>query len=374
MSAEPLRVLMTADAVGGVWPYSLDLARGLAEEGIEAVLAVLGPPPSADQRAEAASVPSLRLVETGLALDWLAADCSALREAAGALARLAGSVGADVVQLHSAALAALARFPAPVVAVQHSCVASWWEAVRGGPLPSDFAWRAALVREGLHSADLVVAPSAAFAAVTRRLYGLSATPRTVYNGRAAAAAAPRAQHDFVFTAGRLWDAGKDLATLDAAAARIGVPVLAAGPLAGPNGTEASFFNLRCLGSVGAAEVAERLAARPIFVSTARYEPFGLAVLEAAQAGCPLVLSDIATFRELWGDAATFVPPGDADAVARAVGTLIGDATVRQAAGEAARGRADTYTHRAMAARMAALYRDLPGPQHRARPMLARAMA
>ena len=40
--------------------------------------------------------------------------------------------------------------------------------------------------------------------------------------------------------------------------------------------------------------------------TALYEPFGLAVLEAAQAGCALVLSDIPTFRELWDGAALFV--------------------------------------------------------------------
>ena len=49
-----------------------------------------------------------------------------------------------------------------------------------------------------------------------------------------------------------------------------------------------------------------LPTRPIFVSVSRYEPFGLAVLEAAHAGCALVLSDIPTFRELWQGAASFV--------------------------------------------------------------------
>src|SRR3546814_15067984 len=53
----------------------------------------------------------------------------------------------------------------------------------------------------------------------------------------------------------------------------------------------------------------------IFVSPSLYEPFGLAVLEAAMSGCALLLSDIPTFRELWDGAAVFTPAGDSDALA-----------------------------------------------------------
>ena len=42
----PTRLFMTADAVGGVWTYALDLARGLQAHGIETRLAVNGPRPS----------------------------------------------------------------------------------------------------------------------------------------------------------------------------------------------------------------------------------------------------------------------------------------------------------------------------------------
>ncbi|HEX8375447.1 MAG TPA: hypothetical protein VF606_09745, partial [Geminicoccaceae bacterium] len=38
-------VLMTTDAVGGVWTYSLDLAAALATRGVRTTLAVLGPAP-----------------------------------------------------------------------------------------------------------------------------------------------------------------------------------------------------------------------------------------------------------------------------------------------------------------------------------------
>jgi glycosyltransferase involved in cell wall biosynthesis len=172
-------------------------------------------------------------------------------------------------------------------------------------------------------------------------------------------------HDFAFTAGRLWDRGKDLATLDRAASRLGVPVKAAGALIGPNGDTASFEHLSTPGPMDERALAGCLAARPVFVSSAVYEPFGLAVLEAAAAGCPLVLSDISSFRELWGDAATFVTPRDETGFAEAVEALIGDARMRLAQGEKARRVARLYTVERMAARMAAIYRQLPSMQRAA---------
>src|SRR3712207_9170525 len=38
-----------------------------------------------------------------------------------------------------------------------------------------------------------------------------------------------------FTAGRLWDEGKNFDTIDRMAAHLSIPVIAAGPLHGPNG-------------------------------------------------------------------------------------------------------------------------------------------
>ena len=106
------------------------------------------------------------------------------------------------------------------------------------------------------------------------------------------------------------------------------------------------------------QVAEWLAAKPVFVSTARYEPFGLAVLEAAEAGCALVLSDIPTFRELWDGAACFVPPDDDAAVADAIEQLANDARQRTLYASAARRRARRYTPEVMAAKVRAIYGGL----------------
>lgn len=352
------RLLLATDAVGGVWQYSLDLARGLAACGYETVLALLGPGPSRAQRGAARG---LRLIETGLPLDWLAADRATLRQAGKGLAALARREGADLVQVGSAALLADARFDMPTVAVQHSCMASWWKAVRGTPLPPDFRWRTDLVRAGLEAADAIVAPSRAFGAVTRRLYDLPSEPKIVHNGRSKLPLAEAARHDCVFTAGRLWDEGKNLATLDAAAARLPVPLHAAGPTVGPNGASIGFDAIHSLGELGEAEITRWLAARPVFASAALYEPFGLAVLEAAGAGCPLVLSDIPTFRELWDGAALFVPARDAEGFAAAIGDLVGDDCRRDELGRAARERARRYTQAAMAEGMAAIFASLIAP-------------
>jgi glycosyltransferase involved in cell wall biosynthesis len=82
------------------------------------------------------------------------------------------------------------------------------------------------------------------------------------------------------------------------------------------------------------------------------------VLEAAQAGCPLVLSDIPTFRELWDGAALFVSVRDDAALARTVAALADDPRARRRLGEAARRRAVAYTVEAMSLAYAALYGSL----------------
>lgn len=358
MSAERLKVLITADAVGGVWQYSTDLARGLSGLGIETLLVLLGPGPSEAQRAGAAAIPGLKLVETGLALDWLANDASAIRVAARVIREIAHVEGVDIVHLNTPALAAEVAFDLPVVAGQHSCVATWWAAVHGTPLPDDFAWRTALVGKGLHSADIVVTPTDAFGRITQATYGLSERPRTVYNGRSPLTGEQGAPHDFVFTAGRLWDEGKNLKVIDAAAGRLSVPTRAAGSVNGPNGASVVFDNIHCLGKLDEAELAGWLSARPVFVSTALYEPFGLAVLEAAAAGCTLILSDIPTFRELWDDVAIFVNPRDEVELLDAISAIVGDDFERAVMGRAAHDRAQRFTPDAMAAQVAAIYRSL----------------
>src|SRR3954465_7198918 len=67
----PRRILMTADTVGGVWTYALELARALARHDVSVTLATMGPLPSARQSREAAELPNLELVSTNWKLEWM---------------------------------------------------------------------------------------------------------------------------------------------------------------------------------------------------------------------------------------------------------------------------------------------------------------
>ena len=384
------RLLMTADAVGGVWTYALDLARGLAPLGMHTTLVVLGPEPSSDQIDEAAAVPGLTLATTGLPLDWMAESAGEVRRTAEAVAAMVGEHA--LVHLNSPALAGLAAFERPVIGVAHSCVRTWWAAVHdGSALPRDLAWRAELLANGYRRCDRLLAPTRSFAAATTAAYDLAERPTVVANGRSQTRQAEEAKSDvskhaerssalrdeplrssprhgevggrgkvYAFTAGRLWDEGKGVALLDTAAAAIRIPVRAAGPTAGPNGARIELATIEMLGRLNETELAAAFAERPIFVSPALYEPFGLAVLEAAASRCALVLSDIPTFRELWEDAAVFVPPRSATALASAVNALADDSGRRAEWGHAAAERSRRYRLGPFVDGMAAVYRDVLG--------------
>lgn len=351
---------MTTDAVGGVWQYSTDLARQLARGGYEVSLAVLGPGPDEAQRRCAAGIDGVQLLETGLPLDWMCEGADEARQAAQSLARLADACGADIIHCNSPALAGAADFPVPVVAVAHGCIATWWQAAKAEPLDPAFRWHREMMRDGLLAADVVVAPSASFAATLQSTYRLPQRPLVVHNGRppSASGMGGRRSLDAALTIGRMWDPVKNAALLDAVAGMIGLRFLAAGPLCSPHGEEITFAHIQALGQVPSPALNELLALRPIAVSAARFEPFGLAVLEAASAGCALVLSDIATFRELWDGAALFADPDDAEGFAAAITRVHGDPALRQQLGTAAQARAARYTPEATADAVMALYRTL----------------
>jgi glycosyltransferase involved in cell wall biosynthesis len=99
----------------------------------------------------------------------------------------------------------------------------------------------------------------------------------------------------------------------------------------------------------------------IFAAPSRYEPFGLAVVEAAISGAALVLADIPTFRELWGDAALFVSPDDSGGWCRALIELAEDIGLRRRLSAEARARARQFTLSRQSAQLYALYSTLTTP-------------
>ena len=135
------------------------------------------------------------------------------------------------------------------------------------------------------------------------------------------------------------DPAKSIMPLARASTGLDWPVLVAGPTSDP----ATLGELTLLGDLSHRALLSRMQHAAIFVSPALYEPFGLSVLEAASAGCALVLSDIPTFRELWNDAALFVDPNDDRALHNALATLCRDDGKRARLQIAARERSQRYS-------------------------------
>ena len=353
------RVLMTADAVGGVWTYATELCRNLASRGIEVTLAVLGPPPSADQRAEIAALPQVSLHCRPCKLEWMADPWDDVAGAGEWLLGLESKVAPDVVHLNGYCHGAC-RWQAPSVVVGHSCVLSWWQAVRGEPAPPEWAPYGDAVRRGLQSADVVVAPSAGMLTELERFYGPLPRARVIVNGRSRTDITQR-KEPLVLTAGRLWDAATNIAAVSAVAGTIAWPIAVAGATAEDQSGESSAAGLdriRYLGRLSGDEVRRWMGRASIYVMPACYEPFGLSVLEAALAGCALVLGDIPTLREIWGDAAIYVDPHERDALRRALNALIDDSGRRQTLATAAFRRAATLTPQRMTDEYCALYQEL----------------
>ncbi len=348
---------MTADCVGGVWTYALELTRQLAVRNVEVTLVVMGGKPSLDQAHEASLIPNLSLIGTDLRLEWMD-DCDEhLKLARELLLDIESEQHPDVVHVNGFAQAAL-PFSAPVVCVAHSCVSSWWRACRGGDLPPAGRAYERRVSEGIAAADLLVAPTARFLAEVEARHGAPRRSRVIWNGRDPALYRSAEKRSIALAAGRLWDDAKNIALLRDAARDLPYPVAVAGAAAGPDGGAIECAPLIDLGRLAPGELAARMSEAAIFVSPARYEPFGLAVLEAALSGCALVLSGIPTFRELWDGAARFVPTDDPARLREELEALFEQPAAAAALGRAARMRAERYTAERMGRAYHAAYCEL----------------
>ena len=336
------RVLMTTDTVGGVWTYAVELACALDERGVQVALATMGAPLAPHQREELACNPGIVLNESAHRLEWMQ-DCWDDVDAAGRwLLQLEREFAPDVVHLNQYAFGAL-PFTAPKLVVAHSCVLSWWQAVHGTDAPPEWDTYRRRVREGLAGADLLAAPTLAMLSTLAPNYGVDRGGLVVPNGAPAGLFKPGRKQPCVLAAGRFWDRAKNLAALEKAAPQVPWPVKVAGSANHPDGGTVRPRNVQFLGELPRTALARQLATASIYALPARYEPFGLSVLEAALCGCALVLGDIPSLREVWGDAAVYVPAREDDALRRALVRLMDDDDERARYAQAARMRARQYT-------------------------------
>src|SRR6476619_4388959 len=142
------------------------------------------------------------------------------------------------------------------------------------------------------------------------------------------------------------------------------PIRVAGDVDHPDGrseevtSQTAEQRTKWLGKLSEAQMADWFGRASIYALPAKYEPFGLSVLEAALSGCALVLGDIPSLRENWNGAALFVPPDDADALERASTELIGNERLRNGLAGSAMGRALAFTPERMAAGYLCAYHQL----------------
>ncbi|MBR0557076.1 glycosyltransferase family 4 protein [Ciceribacter sp. L1K23] len=345
---------MSLDAVGGVWRYAMDLSASLAGQGFEFVFAGFGPEPALHQRLEAERWGQLLWCDAPL--DWMASDAEALAEIPDILRRAIKDADADLVHLNLPSQAAGLQASVPILVMSHSCVPTWFGAVRGHAPPPDWRWHVDVNRRGLLNSDVAVAPSRSHATQLRRTYGIEAL--TVVHNASRASGEETNKHNYVAAVGRWWDDGKNGAVLDLAAPLLDWPVRLIGATEGPMGQRLALHHLMPAGERDHRETVAIVRNAAIFVSPSLYEPFGLAVLEAARTGAALVLADIPTYRELWGSNAVFFDPRDPGALAEAVNALSSDPVRRAELGARARVRSMAFSAQSQAVAMAALYRDL----------------
>ncbi|HET9985084.1 MAG TPA: glycosyltransferase family 4 protein [Longimicrobiales bacterium] len=361
-----MRLLVTTDVIGGVWSYTEELVGALRGRGHEVVLAALGGPPTPVQQAWAAAHPDVEFVSLDFPLEWMPEPEPGVGRSAAALAELAARAAADAIHLNQFVYGAC-DLGAPKLVVAHSDVVSWWHVVKAGAPPEDawFGRYRSWVAAGLAGADARVAPSGWMAQRVEELYGVAGV-RVVHNARSAGGflRPVGGRPARVVAVGRLWDEAKGFGDLAAAAPRLArvAEVVVAGEVRHPGGGRdfpADGPGPRWAGRLSGEAIGRLLGGAAVYAATSRYEPFGLAPLEAALAGCALVASDIPTFRELWDGCALFYPPGDAAALAAAVRSLLADEPRRRALAAAGQARAlERFTPARMVQEYEALYREL----------------
>jgi len=352
-----MRILLTADPIGGVWNYALELCTALRPLHAVIALATLGRPLTRAQRCQLAPLDHVTVFESAFRLEWMPQPWDDLARAGDWLLDIERRFCPDVIHLNHLVHADL-PWRAPVITVGHSCVLSWWNAVRGTPIDGEWSNYRERVTASLQAASRVIAPTQAMLSCLESNYGPFRATAVIHNARNGRIFAPRRKERLVLCAGRLWDEAKNVAALVAAAPHIDGHVVLAGEETGPHGNQVETFDLQLLGQVSTATLVSWYGRAAIYALPARYEPFGLTALEAAWSGCALVLGDIASLREVWGPAACYVSPDDSRGLCEILNGLLHDDSLRNRMAARAMAQARQFTPANMAARYRDTYRQL----------------
>ncbi len=345
---------MTADTVGGVWSYAVELAAGLGICGVEVALVTMGKSLDREQRTHISGLKNIELFEGSYKLEWMNDPWEEVDLAGEWIGSIAQLISPDLVHLNGYAHGALG-WNIPVLMVAHSCVYSWFRSVKGHqPPPSQWGEYKKRIAEGIRGADFLVAPSQYMLNELSDIYSVSFIGKVISNGRSRHRFVPRVKDPFILTAGRLWDEGKNIKALSSVAHRLPWHVLAAGERM----EEGEKIGVYWLGKCSEFELASWMGAASIYALPARYEPFGLSVLEAALCESALVLGDIPSLREIWGESALYVDPDNNEELVDTLQSLIHKPWLRREYAEMARQRALEYSVSKMTLSYLQLYKEL----------------
>jgi len=329
---------MTADSTEGVWTYTMELARALRPSGAEILLAVMGPTLSPQQREEAFGLGHVALCEKPFALEWMKDPWRDVTQAGDWLLELEEQFHPDIVHLNHYCHGSL-PWTAPVLISAHGCLLSWWQAVHGQQPPHSWSRYHAEVSAGLRGANLVVASTCAARDSLTRLYApiprlhqnAVRVPelRVIPHGCDPDGFRPMTKRDYVLSIGHPANDAQNLEMLDSVAQSLPWPVVLAGHDASAVERDNVLLHLTHHDVSTTDEMALKLGQAAVFASPTRYDPFGFDALHAALAGCALVLGDIPSLRETWGDAALFAPPDDPKTFAAVLHGVINDPALRR---------------------------------------------
>jgi glycosyltransferase involved in cell wall biosynthesis len=354
----PLKILMTADTVGGVWTYCVELCRALRDFNVSFHLVTAGAKLQTWQKQEIEDHGNVTVHETDFLLEWMKNPWESIGESGKMLMELEAKIQPDIIHLNSYSYGSL-QWQTPVVIVAHSDVFSWWEAVIKTPPSDEFNEYYIRVKEGLRNADLIIAPSKNMLHNLQHIYSINNNCKVIYNARRRELFYEAKKQPYIMCMGRLWDEGKNLKLLIDAAGKINYTIKIAGENKfHGNDIVVDESNIEYMGNISTADVAKQLSTASTYVLPAKYEPFGLSALEAAISGCALILGDIPSLREIWQDNAIYVDTDDPSSLAKTINKLMENQQQLEYYGQRAKEHTKKFSPETLAENYLNVYRQL----------------
>ncbi len=364
-----MHVLVTADSLSSSWTYTRELVTGLVTRGVRVTLVSFGEIPLPEQTSWMDHLHGLDYRPTAFHLEWMQDAEEDLSESSAYLTALVHELRPDVLHLNQFCYGSL-PVDVPRVVMAHGDLITWSHAVHNHAprVERSLMWYHNTVANGLSGADAVVAPSSWMLDRISASYGRPQRGEVIYPGRNPIFFNPYVnKDDCVLAVGRLVDAGKQVFLLTQQPHSVPVCIVGAEhtvpmpriPIRADVKVATDQTSVAIRGPQTEAQLRALYSRASIYAATARYEPLGMALLEAAFSRCAIVANDIPSFREIWGDAALYFRTNDSASLAENIRLLSEDRAMRRAYAELAYSRArERFTTKRMIDECLQLYRSL----------------